>query len=369
MATKKDASLGQKWLEELGKAELQVTSARDALLIRGWLDTGNYALNWAISGRLQHGYPLGHCVEIYGDPATGKSFIAARALGMAQEQGGVALLDDVEAAYNLDWIGNLGIDAEALAYEKSRTVKQHLEVATGFVKAYASLGIESPGLIVCDSTAALSTDHELETRLDKRDMSKAGEMKSFFRIMGGDLSDRPLVHLSTNHTIANIGDYFNKKTTSGGGGSKFHTSVRLEMKSPTKIKSGNDYTGVICKVFVAKNRIVAPWKEVRLAIPFYKPIAQASGLIPLLLEFGVLSTEGNFLVYDGRKLSIRAHKSKDSFLKQDEAGEALLDDYPELLEETDLFLEKRDQILRPWANAEIDPEARETEPDPPEVHE
>jgi recombination protein RecA len=352
-----------KWLEALGDQGLVVKSARDALSASAFLDTGNYALNWAISGRLLRGYPLGHCVEVFGDPGTGKSFLIARALGMAQEQGGVAMLDDTEGAYNLEWIDQLGVEADSLAYRRSRTVREHLQTATAFIQAYRDLGLKTPGILAGDSLALLSTDHELTTRLDKRDMTKATELKAFFRIVGTELIDIPAVYLAANHTIANIGDMFNKRTTPGGGGLKFQASVRLDLRSISKIKSGGDFVGVICRVVVEKNRIVAPWKEVRLAIPFYRQVSRVSGLIPLLLNLGVLGTTGNFLTYRGDNLGIRTHKTKGSFLKQDQSADELIDLLPELLEETDAILAERSTADEPWDGAEEGtPPEKEEEP-------
>lgn len=325
------------WLSALKSQKLEVRSARDALQVRGWLDTGNYALNWAISGQLLRGYPLGHTVEIFGDPSTGKSFLVARALAMAQEQDGVALLDDTEGAYNLEHTTVLGVDVDKLAYRNSRTVKQHLVTAQAFIKACRAVSLAAPGVLACDSLAALSTEHELETQLDKRDMSKAAELKAFFRIISGELLDLPVVHLSTNHTIAAIGSLFQTRTTPGGGGSKYAATVRLDMRAVSKIKTGAGYSGAICSVVVEKNRIAAPWKKVRLAIPFEQPISRASGLIPLLCDLGVLVEQGYFLFYKKERLG-RSHKTKERFLTQDEVGEQLLDRYPEILEETDAAL-------------------------------
>lgn len=325
------------WLAALHDQKLEARSARDALKVHGWLDTGNYALNWAISGRLAGGYPLGHCGEIFGDPATGKSYLAARAIAMAQEQKGVALLDDAEGAYNAEHISKLGVDNAALAYTYSRTVKEHLAVTMAFIKAYRTMGTTAPGILVLDSLAQLSTDHERETQLDRKDMSKAAELKAFYRIVRADLFELPVIHVATNHTIANIGNPFQSRTTGGGGGPKFTASWRLDMRATSKIRQGTEVVGTICRVVVDKNRLSAPWREVRLAIPFHQPISRASGLVPLLCDLGLVEERGNFLYREGQKLG-RAYKTKDRFLAQDETGEQILDQFPELLEEADIAI-------------------------------
>jgi len=333
------------WFSALESQGLTVYSARDAAVVVGWLDTGNYALNWAISGRFGRGYPLGHTVEIFGDPSTGKSYLIARAVARAQEAGGVTLLDDVEGAYNVDWIETLGVDAGKLAYAHSRTVKDHLVLSGHFLKAYKALldkgKIKGPGLLAVDSLALLSTEHELKVRLDKRDMTKAGELRGFFRIMMGDLYALPVVHISTNHIIAKIGDLWNPRTTPGGGGPKYQASVRIDLRSASKIKTEdtNEVVGVLCRVVVDKNRIAPPWKEVRLTIPFYQPISAASGLIPVLLDLGILTVAGQFLQYEGRKLGLRVYKDRKKVLRQDEEAERLLDMVPEILEAADTWLE------------------------------
>lgn len=341
------------WLTALERQGLTVRTTRDALAVQDWLDTGNYALNWCISGRLLRGYPLGHTVEIFGDPSTGKSFLVARALAMAQARAGVALLDDTEGAYNLDHTARLGVDIDKLAYRNSHTVKEHLATAKAFVDAYTNLGLTTPAVLALDSLAQLSTEHELDTMLDKRDMSKAAEVKAFFRIIAPQLYGKPLLHISANHTIAAIGSMFQTRTTPGGGGAKFQSTVRLDMRMTTKIKSATGYTGVICRVFVDKNRIAPPWKETRLAIPFDEPISRASGLIPLLVDLQVLNVVGTSLTFKDAKLG-PTYKSKDKFLEQDELAEQLLDQYPELLEEVDAMLAERGTQRLPLVEEDVE---------------
>ena len=40
--------------------------------IPGWITTGNYALNWAISKDINKGLPMGRVVLLTGDPSSGK---------------------------------------------------------------------------------------------------------------------------------------------------------------------------------------------------------------------------------------------------------------------------------------------------------
>lgn len=342
------------WMKALKGQKLSVKSARDALQVKGWLDSGNYALNWAISGRLLRGYPLGHTLEIFGDPGTGKSFLIARAIAMAQSQNGVALLDDIEGAYNLEHMErHLGINVTELAMTdpRSRTVQDHLKASQAFLKAYVESKQKGPGVLALDSIAQLSTEHEMEVQLEKRDMSKAGDLKAFYRLVGGDIFDLPVIHIAANHTIANVGNMYQPRTTPGGGGPKFTATVRVDLRAVSKIKSGVEYIGVICTAFIEKNRITAPWKRVQMAIPFGEPIARTSGLVPLLAGLGVLKERGQFLFYGSKKIGRAYGDKKERFLDSDVVGAELVQQHPQILEETDAALEAG-QLETPKADVE-----------------
>ena len=65
--------------------------------VREWVTTGNYALDWAISGKLiGGGFPLGRVVEVFGDPSTGKSILLMNVMKATQDLGGEAFYDDPE---------------------------------------------------------------------------------------------------------------------------------------------------------------------------------------------------------------------------------------------------------------------------------
>ncbi|KKK93133.1 hypothetical protein LCGC14_2695950, partial [marine sediment metagenome] len=102
---------------------------------------------------------------------------------------------------------------------------------------------------------------------------------------------------------------------------------------------------ILCRAVIEKNRISPPWKEVRLAIPFHAPISRASGLIPVLLDLGILEVVGHFLHYQRKKTGLRAYAGREKVIRQDEEGEHLLDQIPEILEDADRWLAEQTPIL------------------------
>ncbi len=347
------------FLKALTKHGLDVSSASDVAQVSGWLDTGNWALNRIVSGKFSRGWPLGRVVEIFGDPSTGKTFLIARAIASALSGGGVALLDDSEGSFNAVWAAlQLGVDTKCLAYVQSDTVEEHFAAVKAYTEAMRDVGVARPSVLALDSLALLSTAHEKKVGMTKASMTKAKDVKKMLRLTAHELSTLPAVYLITNHTIANIGDFFHDKTTPGGGGVKFQATVRVELRNPAKIKvADRKYVGVRVRAFVEKNRLTAPWKSAEIAIPFNEPISPYSGLIPVLLDLGVLtiSENGRSLIYQEQETKIPPYKDKDNFLKQDAAAARLVEKYPDILTVADSL----DESVPSLAEAVIEEEEKD----------
>lgn len=339
-------------LDAMDNEGLEFTSAREAGEVEGWLNTGNYALNYVISNRLQRGYPLGHTVEIFGDPSTGKSFLVKRAIAEAQRAGGAAFLDDTEGAFNPDWAERaLGVDPDVLGLRRSNTVEDHEQLCTAFVdvvQRLADADDPAPYLLSCDSLALLTTQEELEDDFGDPGMHgarRAKMIRRLFREVGSKVADLPVVYIATNHTIADIGNPFGTgKTTPGGSGPKFQASVRLSLRKPKKIKRDGEVTAVRIRAVVDKNRLAPPFRETVMAIPFDRPISPYSGLIPILLGAGLIdTTAGHTIEYEGEDTGIYAQKNDT--LKQDASAEKFVDRYPEIIDIADeYFAEQEEQV-------------------------
>jgi recombination protein RecA len=321
------------FIAHLQKAGLEVGPASEDAKEKGYLNTGNLALNWIISGKFQGGWPLGAVAEIFGDPSTGKSFIISRAIAQALQGGGVALLDDTEGAFNPIWSAlALGVDTQKLAYVKSNTIEDHNKVVFAYLEAMRKAGVDKPSVLALDSLALLATEHELETRMEKESMKSAKVIKKHFRLTGIAVSETPAAYLIANHTIANIGDLFKDKTTPGGGGVKFQAHVRLELQQPTKLKDaeGKKFVGVKIRAYVEKNRLAPPWRKSEMIIPFYEPISPVSGLVNLLLDLGAIEkTSGHRIAYQEKDTGIYAYVT--DLWKQDASALDLLSKFPDLI--------------------------------------
>ena len=76
-----------------------------------WVSTGNYALNYAISGNFKRGIPLGKVTMFAGQSGSGKSYICSgNIVRNAQEQGIFPVLIDTENALDEKWLQPLGVD-------------------------------------------------------------------------------------------------------------------------------------------------------------------------------------------------------------------------------------------------------------------
>lgn len=340
--------MGDKLLEAMTKG-LSLQTAEDAITVHGWMSTGNYALNWAVSNRFaERGWPLGCVVELFGDESTGKTFLLLRAVTEAQRAGGLAVFDDVEGRLSKDWARQrLGVDTASLLYTSSETVEQHYELLNGILQQYEKVGEDRPLLALLDSIGQLSTTHEMETKFGTRDMTKATELRKLFRMLKTRLQGKPVVYIATNHVYSKIGasPWEGKKESTGGGGFKYQSSLRLSMRTPKKVKGDGDLAGIIIRMVVEKNSITIPYRETSMMIPFDQPINPHSGLIAKLLDLGYLgTTTKHTLTWCDEDTGIPANKtqSNESFLKQDASAAALLDAYPDLLAQVDADLARKE---------------------------
>ena len=104
-----------------------------------WISTGNYALNYLISGDFYKGIPLGKVTVLAGESGSGKSFVASgNVVRNAQKQGIFVVLIDSENALDEKWLQALGVDTspEKLLKLSLSMVDDVAKTISTFMKSY-----------------------------------------------------------------------------------------------------------------------------------------------------------------------------------------------------------------------------------------
>ena len=307
-------------IESIVKAAKKLADVNlDDIDVTQYIDTGNYALNYAITGDYNKGYPVGRVVELYGDPSTGKSLLIANAIADVQKQGGIAILDDSEFSYDKFFGEMVGVDNTRLVYLNSITVEEHVDRVTKLIKLIRKDDKNIPILIALDSVAMLTTDHEKTSEFETPDMTKAKLLRKFLRTNRHVFARENVLYLIANHVTAKIGVTFGKKkTTTGGSAIPFMCSVRVELIFKQKLKVGAEIVGVKAEAILSKNKISPPFKQATLDIYFNSGVNRYSGLCSTLAL-------NNTLVKDGKRW---AYKDK---LYYSTEMEKLVTEFPEIL--------------------------------------
>lgn len=284
--------------------------------ISEWVHTGNYALDWICSGMADGsgGLPVGRIVEFFGDPSTGKSLICNHILAETQKKGGIAVLLDTEGAYMRDFGEMVGIDNSLLLEAEPDTV----EDVFGTVQEICENAGDELVTIVWDSIGQTSTRHELEIGLDKPDLWKAKLIKSMFRQLQRRIGRLRVLLVATNHIYSTMNLYGKKTEEPGGRGYKFASSVRVDLVKGRNIAEDNTAVGVHVRANVVKNKIAPPFRQAEVEVYFDRGMDKYSGLLPILVERGVIEVKGSW------------HSFGDTKFRASGIGE-IIEDHPEIL--------------------------------------
>jgi recombination protein RecA len=301
---------------DIGKFRKDITKSIEGLSIgfndpTDWVSTGNYALNYLISGDFNKGVPLGKVTVFAGESGSGKSYICSGNIAKhAQEQGIFVVLVDSENALDEDWLKRLGVDTD-----ESKLLKLNMamiddvaKTISEFMKSYKTMEVaDRPRvLFIIDSLGMLLTPtdvNQFEAGDMKGDMGrKPKALTSLVRNCVNMFGSNNVGLVATNHTYASQDMFDPDDKISGGQGFIYASSIVVAMRK-LKLKEdedGNKVSNVLgiraaCKVM--KTRYAKPFESVQVKIPYSTGMNPYSGLLDLFEKSGILTKEGNRLVY------------------------------------------------------------------------
>jgi len=280
-----------------------------------WVSTGNYALNYLISGDFFKGIPLGKVTVFAGESGAGKSYICSgNIIRHAQEQGIYVVLVDTENALDEKWLLDLGVDTheDKLLKLNMAMIDDVAKTIHEFMKEYKVMpDNERPKvLFVIDSLGMLLTPtdiNQFEAGDLKGDMGrKPKALTALVRNCVNMFGNYNVGMVCTNHTYASQDMFDPDDKISGGQGFVYASSIVVAMKK-LKLKEdedGNKVTDVLgirsaCKIM--KTRYAKPFESVQVKIPYSTGMSPTSGLVDLFEKMGILTKSGNKLQYVSKK--------------------------------------------------------------------
>ena len=301
---------------DISKFRKEITKSIEGLSIgyndpTDWVSTGNYALNYLISGDFNKGVPLGKVTVFAGESGSGKSFICSGNLVRhAQKQGIYVVLVDSENALDEKWLHDLGVDTD-----ESKLLKLNMamiddvaKTISEFMKSYKLMPAEERPkvLFIIDSLGMLLTPtdvNQFEAGDMKGDMGrKPKALTSLVRNCVNMFGSHNVGLVATNHTYASQDMFDPDDKISGGQGFVYASSIVVAMKK-LKLKEDEDgnkvseVNGIRAACKIMKTRYAKPFESMQIKIPYETGMNPYSGLTDLAEKAGLLKKEGNSLVF------------------------------------------------------------------------
>lgn len=198
------------------------------------LPTGFYQLDYYLGGGLREG----SFVELFGPPASGKTYMMHQIMKQAQQAypDKYVLYLDHEYAFDPERAENLGVDVDRVLYAQPETMED------GFNGILSVLDSdEELSLIVIDSISAMLPREEEKKDVGERSMALQALLNTqVMKKLPAKLNRNKTTLLVTNQVRDNMSTYGTAHKTSGGNALKHHANTRLAFtrvkeSSPDKI--------------------------------------------------------------------------------------------------------------------------------------
>lgn len=327
---------------DLTKFRKTLTKAIDGLGVgfndpTDWVSTGNYALNYLISGDFHKGIPLGKVTVFAGESGAGKSYICSgNIVKHAQEQGIYVILIDSENALDESWLHALGVDTSenkllklnmAMIDDVAKTIHE-------FMSEYKTMEDRPKVLFVIDSLGMLLTPtdiNQFEAGDLKGDMGrKPKALTALVRNCVNMFGNYNVGMVCTNHTYASQDMFDPDDKISGGQGFVYASSIVVAMKK-LKLKEDEDgnkvseVNGIRAACKIMKTRYAKPFETLQVKIPYSTGMNPYSGLVDLFEKEGLLMQSGNRLKFIDSTGTEHLHYRKEW---KDDKLNMIMEDFP-----------------------------------------
>lgn len=262
--------------------------------VAGFIDTGSMIFNALVSGDLHKGVPSNKITVLAGEEATGKTFFLLGTIKhfLLTQKDARVILFETESAITKDMLVERGIDASRVAVLPISTVQEFKTQAVKILDKYIESKEKVPMLFALDSLGMLSTEKEVTDSAsgsDKRDMTRAPQIRSAFRVLTLKLGRANVPLLVTNHTYTVVGAYVPTKEMGGGSGTKYSASniIFLSKKKDRDTSNTKDVLGNFITCTLVKGRLTKENKSVTVKLSYESGLDKYYGLVDLAVKHDV----------------------------------------------------------------------------------
>ncbi|KKK68056.1 hypothetical protein LCGC14_2947900, partial [marine sediment metagenome] len=203
---------------------------------------------------------------------------------------------DSECSIDMARAEMLGVNPKFLITYPAETVEKGMAFIYLQIKQIRSQPAlkDAPILFVWDTIAAAPTEPERTDLSYSQGMAhKPRLLREAMRKLTGDLPHQKVSVIFVNQSIATLNPYGKKYITPGGGGIKFHASLRLELRRGDWIKApgskaGDAPIGMFVKMRVEKSKIAPPHRSVSVPLFYQTGYSELGAMHELLNEKGLL---------------------------------------------------------------------------------
>lgn len=271
---------------------------------RYWFGSGNYAMNYVLSGDFQKCIPQGRITAIAGPSGAGKSFSQCNIVREAQAAGAYILMIDSENSLDDDFVSKIGVDvSEWYNYKSVITIDNVINLLSSFISKYRKAHGDNPDapkiVIVVDSLDMLLTSSEL-AHFAKGDNSgdqgqRAKQIKAMLRQLVQQIKSLNISIVVTHQVYA-----ANQAALLKGEGAWIvndavrYSLSQIALTTKLKLKDDSGIAGIRMKVEGFKTRFTKPFQSVVIEVPYESGMDPCSGLCEMMEAVGVIQPAGSY---------------------------------------------------------------------------
>jgi RecA/RadA recombinase len=300
----------------LSKSTIKLTSMLDESIIfaeKDMIPTPVPAFNIALSGKINGGLTPG--VTTFAGPS--KHFKSAFVLLAAssylkQYDDAVLLFYDTEFGTPQGYFESFGIDMSRVVHTPITDIE---ELKHDMTNQLANINRGDKVIIILDSIGQIASKKEVDDAMEGKsaaDMTRAKQIKSFFRLVTPHLTLKNLPFLVVNHVYKEIGMY--PKDILSGGTGNMYASDNIFFVGRQQEKDGDTLAGYNFILNVEKSRYVREKSKIPIEVTFDGGIRKWSGLLDIALETGhvIVPTKGWYAIAENPE---KKYRRKDTYSK------------------------------------------------------